>query len=105
MELESIGTGRVSADYSLRESRELGRSVGAVGASRCVVYSLVVLLVDYWEARDHTNTRTESNTRYSYTVALQRARFLYSALQPTKPRTARPGSKYINLGHHRIWRK
>ena len=58
--------GRVSADYSLRESRELGRSVGAVGASRCVVYSLVVLLVDYWEARDHTNTRTED-------VPIQRA--------------------------------
>ena len=67
--------GRVSADYSLRESRELGRSVGAVGASRCVVYSLVVWLVDYcctWnlpassEARDHTNTRTED-------VPIQRA--------------------------------
>ena len=83
MELESIGTGRVSADYSLRESRELGRSVGAVGASRCVVYSLVVWLVDYcctWnlpassEARDHTNTRTEDVPIQRATAYTYRAR-------------------------------
>ena len=75
--------GRVSADYSLRESRELGRSVGAVGASRCVVYSLVVWLVDYcctWnlpassEARDHTNTRTEDVPIQRATAYTYRAR-------------------------------
>ena len=95
MEFESIGTGRVSADYSLRESRELGRSVGAVGASRCVVYSLVVLLVDYWEARDHTNTRTEDvPILYTARYSLQRA-------LETRPSR----SKYVNLGQRRISRK
>ena len=79
MEFESIGTGRVSADYSLRESRELGRSVGAVGASRCVVYSLVV--TGWWITAARG---IYLPLRRRVTILIRALKmFLYSALQPT----------------------